>query len=393
MPHRSAIVEARSFADAAGHETLGAHRLRVAMVFQDNGAVGGVESSIARLGPHLSGVGIDPLAVIFGGEQTDGGAQAFLAQHLPTIGCTSGSEFSELLDGIDVVHFHAATCLRWDPALVVACMKRGIPAALTVHLPSFPPPPKGPRGLIRQRAAFAVRGRVIQRSHLTVLAPSRAAALEAQRRFRPWPIVVSPLWNGTPDLGRSPLPDGSALRVGFVGRLSSHKRPAVFLEALALARSQGAAVVGEVAGSGELEGELVEVAHRLGIGDAVNFRGQVSDVAPLLRAVHLLLFTSMSEGLPMASMEAASVGRATVVGRALRDTMSDLSQAVIVVDGDEPAHFAAEMVRLAGDAAAVDDLGRRAREQYEGRFSADSAAQRLRWVYDRMRNRAAKAMQ
>jgi teichuronic acid biosynthesis glycosyltransferase TuaC len=95
------------------------------------------------------------------------------------------------------------------------------------------------------------------------------------------------------------------------GALIARKGQALVLEALA--HLPGARLA--LAGAGEDEGKLRNLAHRMGMGDRVHFMGQVGhDVLPtLMAAADVMVLPSASEGLANVWVEALACGTPIVV--------------------------------------------------------------------------------
>ena len=95
-----------------------------------------------------------------------------------------------------------------------------------------------------------------------------------------------------------------------VGELSVRKNHEVILRALA--GLTDCAYQYFIVGLGAKKEYLENLAAELGIGDRVHLLGYRTDVAELLNACDLFAFPSLQEGLPVALMEAMSVGKAVV---------------------------------------------------------------------------------
>jgi len=118
-----------------------------------------------------------------------------------------------------------------------------------------------------------------------------------------------------------PRVDG-VVRVACVGRLASAvKGQDALLEALAIARGQGAQIELTLAGEGPDRATLEQQALRLGLvagveagaSRAVRFAGQVADVRGLWAENHALVLASHAEGTPLAMVEAMLLGRSAIV--------------------------------------------------------------------------------
>jgi glycosyltransferase involved in cell wall biosynthesis len=118
------------------------------------------------------------------------------------------------------------------------------------------------------------------------------------------------------------------------------------------------AAVGEGPMSAVLRARHVE----LGLGDRFRFLGQRHDVLQLLAGADVFVLASRHEGLPVALMEATSVGLpiiASCVG-GIPHVLENEVDAILVPQGD-PGLLAQAMRRLASDPELRDRLGQRAK--------------------------------
>lgn len=116
-------------------------------------------------------------------------------------------------------------------------------------------------------------------------------------------------------------------------------------------------------GKGELEDEIREQAASLGLGRRVHFLGYRTDVPELMAISQLLLLPSLQEGLPMAVIEAMSMG-VPVIGTDIRGTRDLLSDgAGVLVPVRSPAALAHAMNALLADREHRELLRRNARER------------------------------
>ncbi len=153
---------------------------------------------------------------------------------------------------------------------------------------------------------------------------------------------------------RTALGLGSAPLVVGIGRLVAQKNWPVFIAAAG--RLPGPAFV--VAGDGPLRQELAEQARRS--GDKVRFLGVVDDIASLVGLAACVVSTSAWEGLPLALLEALSLG-APVVAPAI-DGITDVvppSAALLVAPGD-PVAVSDAIACILADGGAAAELRRHA---------------------------------
>ena len=155
------------------------------------------------------------------------------------------------------------------------------------------------------------------------------------------------------------VPEGHVL-VLTVANLRAEKGYDVLLGAARRVADAGRAGSGSAAvGRGPLREEL-EATHRsLGLGERFRFLGQRSDVLRLLAGADIFVLASHHEGLPVALMEATSLGLpvvATAVGE-VPSVIRDDQEGVIVAPGQADA-LAEALLGLASDPARRDRLGR-----------------------------------
>jgi glycosyltransferase involved in cell wall biosynthesis len=135
--------------------------------------------------------------------------------------------------------------------------------------------------------------------------------------------------------------------VAGIGRLTAQKAWPVLIAAA----RQVQAVRFVVAGEGPLRDELESVARRS--GDRVRFAGHIDDIAALVGIASCVVSSSAWEGLPLAVLEALSLGAPTVATAV--DGVTDLvppEAAVLVPPGDPVALGSAIRPILAGGPAA-----------------------------------------
>ncbi len=117
-------------------------------------------------------------------------------------------------------------------------------------------------------------------------------------------------------------------------------------------------------GRGPLADALRARHLELGLGDRFQFLGQRDDVLQLLVGSDAFVLASHHEGLPVALMEATSVGLPIVASRVggVPQVLEDEVDALLVPPGD-PALLAQAMKRLASDPELRDRLGRQAKSR------------------------------
>jgi glycosyltransferase involved in cell wall biosynthesis len=162
----------------------------------------------------------------------------------------------------------------------------------------------------------------------------------------------------------------------YVGRLKRYKGIDLAIRALGLARRTRSQLRLVVAGAGDYSPELQRLARELGLGEAVDFRGFVSEAEKiaLLRGAWAHVFPSPKEGWGITVVEAAACATPSIASDSpgLRDSVRQGETGFLVPHGDVGA-LAARMLELAGSPALVARLGAAGRRFAEG-LTWDAAA-------------------
>ncbi|RPH46476.1 MAG: glycosyltransferase family 1 protein [Burkholderiales bacterium] len=152
---------------------------------------------------------------------------------------------------------------------------------------------------------------------------------------------------------------------GTAMRLAAPKFPIGLVEAFAAARARlGPATLMVIAGDGPMRAELESRIAALDLGDSVRLLGVRDDLERVYPALDAFVLPSLSEGLPMALLEAMACGVppiATAVGR-VPEVIAGVAQAPLP-PGDVGA-FAEALVAFAPRPGAADALRSRVLERY-----------------------------
>jgi glycosyltransferase involved in cell wall biosynthesis len=271
---------------------------------------------------------------------------------------------------------------------------------------------------LRQRPLTMALLRRVSGGVNAVIANSESVASEARDLMASLPSTVVAIHNSV-DLSHfspngpaldldaiSGLPEAPAgvIRVGLVATFARWKGHETFLRALSdIGRDSArhpqvleAAVprdlirgyviggpVYETTGSQYSREELRELARELGIGDRVGFTGFLSDSAPALRALDIVVHASTRpEPFGLVIAEAMACGRPIIVSDAggAREIVDPGVDAQCTRPGDV-AGLARLIEALASDPRRRAVLGAAARKSSERRFSRDRLASQLVGVY------------
>jgi glycosyltransferase involved in cell wall biosynthesis len=285
--------------------------------------------------------------------------------------------------GIQVAHSHEFSCAVYG---AFAARQAGIGHVITMH---------GGRyyaGRVRRRLALRV---AIALTPETVAVSARLRrCLRRDLLIRESKITVVP--NGVPplvpamgdlrrELGLAPEAR-ILLAVGNLYPVKGHHHLIGALHRIS-SRHPDAHVV--VAGRGEQEAALLEQAGSLGLRDRVHLLGLRADIPRLLAAADVFVLPSISEGLPIAILEAMFAGRPIIASDVgdLRYALDDGRAGRLVPPADEPA-LAAALHDLLSNPPAARALGEQARLRANAEFQLDTMVARYVALYRRAMARA-----
>lgn len=267
--------------------------------------------------------------------------------------------------GFDVVHFHLPYAAAFGQLVVASLPRAGRPRVVYTEHSLWD------RAKLVNR--MLLRASMSRDERLVAVSEASAEALPPSLRRRSTTVV-----HGV-DLSRSDSLIGtraewrarlrSELRVGddeflfmTVANLRPEKGYDVLLEtARRLAESDAPIRIAAV-GRGPMQEELRARHAALHLGSRFQFLGQRDDVLQLLAGADAFVLASHHEGLPVALMEATSVGlpiAASAVG-GIPQALEDGVDALLVPPG-HPALLAEAMQRIATDPDLSERLGRRAK--------------------------------
>jgi len=242
------------------------------------------------------------------------------------------------------------------------------------------------------RGGFAA-DRLVARLVTRVIAVSRGAAdfLVRGKGYPADKIVVIPngrdLTRFVPGSHRDAVRkelgiDRGAPVVGVVGRLETQKGHVFLIDAWpdVMRAHPDARLL--LVGEGSLREPLAAQARRRGVADSVMFTGYRADVPRILDAIDVLALPSLHEGMPLTVIEAAAAGR-PVVATAVDGTPEVVreGQTGHLVPASDPPALARALLALLGDPAEASRMGREACRWAHERFDIDVHVEATARVY------------
>jgi len=242
----------------------------------------------------------------------------------------------------------------------------------------------------RRRAAY----RFVARQSVMVAVSHDLKRFLAQRVAIP-PERIRVVHNGI-DLSRYAVHEGNhAVRaklgisasqrvIGTVGNLFAVKGQTYLMRACKAVVSAFPNCVLLVAGEGEQLGALEKEASNLGIARNVRFLGFRDDVPALLQAMEVFVLPSLSEGLPLALLEALALQKpvvATNVG-GIPEIVED-GVTGYLVPPKNPEALADKILLLLRDPQMASNIGQAGRKRVEVTFGLDQMVREYQSLYDK----------
>ncbi len=286
-------------------------------------------------------------------------------------------------DKIDLAHTH----LFGDSlhGYLAACAAGQLPVVMTLHSRTEllnPLQRLGYRWLIARKTRAVACSEGVRRSFVAATGKDE--------------ILLPTIRNGIEDpLGGSQRPpdrhrlrreldlDPEAVIFAAVGRLSPEKDISSLIRAYApLARSRPRASQLVILGDGPLRQELEAIVRSESLTAAVRFLGFRPEVPTILPALDVVVFNSLSEGLPIALLEAMATSRC-IVGTGVPGILEAVrpdSEGLIVPPGEvDRLHEA--LVRAFESEALRNRLGRAARLRFSRAFQANRMVRAYESLY------------
>ena len=368
--------------------------LRIAHLIESDGP-GGAERVVAGLATSLQAAGSENVVFL----PADG--EGWLARELEgsgvaieyfkidrplSLACARGLVRAFRRHRFDVAHSHEFSMAIYGGW---AAWCTGVPHVITMHGGRYYNDRL--RRRLAMRAAIAASDRVVAVSESLADAISNDLGVARSK--------VAMLSNGVrhAELGVATLRQELSLSpddrlVVAVGNLYPVKGHLHAIDALARLADRHPSVHLAISGRGELEGALLARAREQGLERRVHLLGLRSDVPAVLAAADLFVLPSLSEGLPLALLEAMFAGCpivATDVGQ-VRVALANGTAGILVEPGN-PKALAAGLDRLLSDPAEARRLGAVAALHAAGEYDLSRMVQRYAGVYrDAMRGRGVR---
>lgn len=358
--------------------------LRIAHLIESDGP-GGAERMVADFAIRLQAAGCQNVAVL------PAGGEGWLARQMAGTGIRI--EYFDAKGYLDLIAAHrlAKTLHRHRVELAhsheftmaiygaLAARWGSIPHVITMHGSRY--------YALRVRRRLALRLAVGSSGAVVAVSSELAQHVSRDLWMRPGRVLTIP--NGvsfTPaeqsslraELGLGPE-DQLAIAVGNLYPVKGH---AHLLEALGMLHERLPKLHVAIAGRGEVEGVLRARAAELGLNDHFHLLGLRKDVANVLAGADVFVLPSLSEGLPLALLEAMTANCA-IVATEVGEVPSalDSGRAGLLVAPGDPAALAAALSRLVTDRDEAKRLGAAAALRAAGVYGFSRMVERYTSIY------------
>ena len=370
----------------------GLRGVRLAHLIESDGP-GGAERMVASLAAELQAAGAENVVIV------PAAGEGWLARELSGTGVRVepfhldrpiSRAFADWLTAtlrrhrVALAHSHEFTMAVYG---AWAARRAGVAHVVTMH---------GSRYYAeRLRRRIAMRVAVELSGAVVAVSQSLARHLSRDLWIRAFRVVTIPNGVRVTPVARSSLREELQLRSAdhlavAVGNLYPVKGHGYLLDALALLAERFPRLHVAIAGRGELHGPLLDHARTLGLGDRVHLLGLRSDVGNVLAGADVFVLPSLSEGLPLALLEAMLAGR-SIVATAVGEVPTALAgghAGVLVPPGDAPA-LAGAVARVLSDPAQARRLGEAAALRAAAEYTLGKTMGRYAALYAKLLRSAA----
>jgi len=361
--------------------------VRLAHLIESDGP-GGAERMLASMVTELQAGGCTNLVVLpvkgegWLAQQLDGlgvAIEHFQLTQPISPGCARWLEATLRCHAITLAHSHEFAMAVYG---AWAARRAGIPHVITMH--------GGRYYSQRLRRRLALRTAATLSGQLVAVSQELAGHLSRDLWIRPSRVLTIP--NGVSyipaqhsslrdELQLAP-PDRLILSVGNLYPVKGHQH---LVEALALLSPRYPRLHVAIAGRGGLADALLARAAALSVSDRLHLLGLRSDIPELLADADVFVLPSLSEGLPMALLEAMFAGCPIVasdVGE-VRAVLQGGEAGVLVPPGDGTG-LARAIARLLCNPAEARAFGERARQRARAEYDVRVMVTRYARVYERL---------
>ena len=172
------------------------------------------------------------------------------------------------------------------------------------------------------------------------------------------------------------------VKIGCIARLSEQKGLIYLIEAISLVTNPSVSLF--IVGDGELKNDLIDQIKKLGLEERIHFLGYRSDVVECINSFDFLVSSSIYEGLALSVIE-TFLNSKTIVATdipGINEIVNETNGLLVPVKN--PNAMAQAIDKLAGEVKFREKLAKKARLDYESKYSYSSFINNYKQFYTKL---------
>lgn len=172
------------------------------------------------------------------------------------------------------------------------------------------------------------------------------------------------------------------VKIGCIARLSEQKGLTYLIEAMSLVTNPSVSLF--IVGDGELKNDLIVQTKKLGLEERIHFLGYRSDVVECINSFDFLVSSSIYEGLALSVIE-TFLNSKTIVATdipGINEIVNETNGLLVPVKN--PNAMAQAIDKLAGEVKFREKLAKKARLDYESKYSYSSFINNYKQFYTKL---------
>ena len=172
------------------------------------------------------------------------------------------------------------------------------------------------------------------------------------------------------------------VKIGCIARLSEQKGLIYLIEAMSLVTNPSVSLF--IVGDGELKNDLIDQIKKLGLEERIHFLGYRSDVVECINSFDFLVSSSIYEGLALSVIE-TFLNSKTIVATdipGINEIVNETNGLLVPVKN--PNAMAQAIDKLAGEVKFREKLAKKARLDYESKYSYSSFINNYKQFYTKL---------
>ncbi len=180
------------------------------------------------------------------------------------------------------------------------------------------------------------------------------------------------------------ISDGATI-IGTIGRLSPEKGHLILLKAAKSLVKAGANINFIIVGDGESREQLENFCLDNELQQHIHFTGVRNDIPELLAVFDIFVLPSLTEGLPMALLEAMAAGKPVIASAtgSIPTVIEDGKSGILVPAGNVSA-LENGLIKLLFDLPSAQQMGQHAGQRIRNRYSSARMADEYMTIYEQL---------